>query len=197
MTSPQASSSIRATKLTLSFNSARVDLPEQEPAAPAKSTEPVQILPQTEKSAEKKAAKPDKPASKPKKQKTNPRALTEYHRPRILGTLAQALGLETIEQLPPYFLVEEIVPAKIGLKKDLIERFNDRTIDKALLDQGMKQFRWSLGYCNAVLEDTQRYDLDLNPVEGTDGQITDDHRNHARMQRDTILKSIRNKKKTK
>ncbi|RYH00811.1 hypothetical protein EU805_16500 [Salipiger sp. IMCC34102] len=105
------------------------------------------------------------------------RAFQPYYRERVLCRIAAAFGLASTDELPPYFLVEFILPAKIGLRKDLENRFGPALGQEAEKRRrlAMRGFFDSFQYHQAVIQCEDRICLDLAPS----GRVTADERAYS------------------
>lgn len=106
--------------------------------------------------------------------------LSPEKRERFLGDMAEALGLarEDTDSLPKVFLAEPLLPLKIGIAGDLMDRFaitdgaKRKKIGSILHTRLVRQ----LSYQRSMLENKFRYDLD----GVVSGEITAEHKEYAR-----------------
>ncbi len=185
---------LRGKKLTLGFKS-QTSVPAPKVSAPPVSNvaEPVAKNVNRESVSDSAADHDRKPA---KKTFRDYRTMRGDLKDRILTNMVNALALDETGQLPVFFRQDRIMPAKIGLFHDLIQRFpnfNDRKALKAAL---VPFFR-DLAYIRSIIEEEQRFDLDLNPVEGELGEITQSHKEDARKELDFKLKNIKKRMQKK
>ena len=84
----------------------------------------------------------------------------------IRNQLIRCLSLETTDHLPAYFRSPMAMPAKIGIRHDLVERFNVTDEDALLsLQITLSRYFQSDQYHQAMIQMTQRYSLDLEVTE--------------------------------
>ena len=96
----------------------------------------------------------------------------------IRAELSECLGLEGIEALPMYFRSPVAMPAKVGIAKNLVARFqisDEQAIKKLKLI--LSRYFQSDQYHAAMQNMSQRYSLDME-VRGT---LSDDEKRHYRI----------------
>lgn len=102
------------------------------------------------------------------------RAFQPNFRQRILTRIAETFDLSASEQLPAYFQQNVVYTAKIGLAKDMAERFGGAQDENGLSERrkALNLYFRCFHYHQAILQCTDRVDPELRPA----GLISPDKR---------------------